>query len=554
MGEIAVKDRWIGLDIGGTKCAVLLAKLNQGIEILDKIRFDTHAERGFQQAYDRLCAEMENILARNGLDFSRVRAIGISCGGPLDSRRGVIICPPNLPGWENIPLPEMLKQKYGVDAFIQNDANACARVEWKMGAGRGTRDMIFLTMGTGMGAGVIAEGQLLRGHNDMGGEIGHLRLTEDGPVGFYKAGSFEGYTSGGGIGRQAVELTEKLVAEGNPPAWIRDGHSMDEVTAKLMADYAHAGDAQAQAFYAEIGRMLGRGIALLVDAFNPECIVIGSVFVRCEDLLRKSMEAELKKEAIPYSLQDLRVVPASTGESLGDFAGIMVALHALDIDPMKGEAEKDPRVLKWYEELFRRYPELEVCREQVMTAYRMLEECYASGGKVMAVGNGGSCADCAHIVGELMKGFWLKRPLDEEKRNAIRSATEKLLPGAAHLFQQGLPAIDLTSHAALSTAVQNDLDPCMAPAQQVVGYGRPGDVVIGISTSGNAKNVALAVATANTLGIRTIGLTGGSGGRLAELCDCAICVPAHTPAEVQEFHLPIYHALCAMVEAKFFKE
>lgn len=554
MGEIAVKDRWIGLDIGGTKCAVLLAKLNQGIEILDKIRFDTHAERGFQQAYDRLCAEMENILARNGLDFSRVRAIGISCGGPLDSRRGVIICPPNLPGWENIPLPEMLRQKYGVDAFIQNDANACALVEWKMGAGRGTRDMIFLTMGTGMGAGVIAEGQLLRGHNDMGGEIGHLRLTEDGPVGFYKAGSFEGYTSGGGIGRQAVELTEKLVAEGNPPAWIRDGHSMDEVTAKLMADYAHAGDAQAQAFYAEIGRMLGRGIALLVDAFNPECIVIGSVFVRCEDLLRKSMEAELKKEAIPYSLQDLRVVPASTGESLGDFAGIMVALHALDIDPMKGEAEKDPRVLKWYEELFRRYPELEVCREQVMTAYRMLEECYASGGKVMAVGNGGSCADCAHIVGELMKGFWLKRPLDEEKRNAIRSATEKLLPGAAHLFQQGLPAIDLTSHAALSTAVQNDLDPCMAPAQQVVGYGRPGDVVIGISTSGNAKNVALAVATANTLGIRTIGLTGGSGGRLAELCDCAICVPAHTPAEVQEFHLPVYHALCAMVEAKFFKE
>ena len=554
MGEIAVKDRWIGLDIGGTKCAVLLAKLNQGIEILDKIRFDTHAERGFQQAYDRLCAEMENILSRNGLDFSRVRAIGISCGGPLDSRRGVIICPPNLPGWENIPLPEMLKQKYGVDAFIQNDANACALVEWKMGAGRGTRDMIFLTMGTGMGAGVIAEGQLLRGHNDMGGEIGHLRLTEDGPVGFYKAGSFEGYTSGGGIGRQAVELTEKLVAEGNPPAWIRDGHSMDEVTAKLMADYAHAGDAQAQAFYAEIGRMLGRGIALLVDAFNPECIVIGSVFVRCEDLLRKSMEAELKKEAIPYSLQDLRVVPASTGESLGDFAGIMVALHALDIDPMKGEAEKDPRVLKWYEELFRRYPELEVCREQVMTAYRMLEECYASGGKVMAVGNGGSCADCAHIVGELMKGFWLKRPLDEEKRNAIRSATEKLLPGAAHLFQQGLPAIDLTSHAALSTAVQNDLDPCMAPAQQVVGYGRPGDVVIGISTSGNAKNVALAVSTANTLGIRTIGLTGGSGGRLAELCDCAICVPAHTPAEVQEFHLPVYHALCAMVEAKFFKE
>lgn len=145
-----MKDRWLGLDIGGTKCAVLLARLNQGIEILDKIRFDTHAERGFQPTYDRLCAEMENILARNGLDFSRVRAIGISCGGPLDSRRGLIVCPPNLPGWVNIPLPRMLFEKYGVQTFIQNDANACALVEWKLGAGRGTRDMIFLTMGTGM--------------------------------------------------------------------------------------------------------------------------------------------------------------------------------------------------------------------------------------------------------------------------------------------------------------------------------------------------------------------------------------------------------------------
>ena len=247
-----MKDRWLGLDIGGTKCAVLLARLNQGIEILDKIRFDTHAERGFQPTYDRLCAEMENILARNGLDFSRVRAIGISCGGPLDSRRGLIVCPPNLPGWVNIPLPRMLFEKYGVQTFIQNDANACALVEWKLGAGRGTRDMIFLTMGTGMGAGVIAEGQLLRGHNDMGGEVGHLRLTEDGPVGFYKAGSFEGYTSGGGIGRQAAELTEKLIAEGKTPKWIQDGHSLDDISAKLMAEYAHAGDAQAKAFCSSV--------------------------------------------------------------------------------------------------------------------------------------------------------------------------------------------------------------------------------------------------------------------------------------------------------------
>lgn len=544
----------MGLDIGGTKCAVLIADLDHGIRLLDKIRFDTHTERGFDYTYDRLCREMEAILARNGLDFSRVRAIGISCGGPLDSKRGVILCPPNLPGWVNVPLPEMLQKKYGVPAFIQNDANACALVEWKMGAGRGTRDMIFLTMGTGMGAGIIAEGHLLRGHTDMGGEVGHLRLTEDGPVGFGKAGSFEGYASGGGIHRHAVELTRRMVAEGRTPAWIRDGHGEEELDARLMADYARAGDPDARAFYDRTGRMLGRGVALLVDAFNPECVVIGSIFGRCEDLLRPAMEEELRREAISYSLQGLRVVPAGTGESLGDFAGVMVALHALNIDPVETGREEDARVLEHYERLFERYPVLEGCRDQVMSAYSMLLDCYRRGGKILLAGNGGSCADCEHIVGELMKGFYLKRPMDPEARERIRAFAGELLPGVENLLQQGLPAIALTEHAALSTAVQNDLDPSLAAAQQVAGYGAPGDVMVGISTSGNARNVALAVSVARALGLNTLGLTGRRGGRLRELCDCAICVPADTPADVQELHLPVYHTLCAMLEAKFFQE
>lgn len=549
-----MKDRYIGLDIGGTKCAVLLAALDHGIQLLDKIRFDTHSEKGFEYAYDKLCTAMEEILARNQLDFSRVHAIGVSCGGPLDSKHGVILCPPNLPGWVNIPLPAMLEEKYGVPAFIQNDANACALVEWKLGAGRGTNNMIFLTMGTGMGGGVIAEGQLLCGHTDMGGEIGHLRLTEDGPIGFGKAGSFEGYTSGGGIARQAVSLTRQMIENGNPPAWIRDGHSEDEISAKLMADYAKAGDADAKAFWDHIGTMLGKGLALLVDSFNPECIVIGSIFVRCEQLLRPSMEAELKKEAIPFSLQGLRVVPAETGESLGDLASIMVALHALGIDPMQMGAEDEPRVLAHYHRLFDRYPALNGQRETIMNAYQMLLNCYRGGGKVLLVGNGGSCADCEHIVGELMKGFYLKRPLDQRKKDALQTALAEIMPGAENLFQQGLPAIALTGHAALSTAVQNDMDPILSAAQQVIGYGRPGDLVIGISTSGNARNVALAVSTAKAMGLKTLGLTGGSGGKLAQICDCSVIAPANTPADVQEYHLPIYHTLCAMIEAKFFEQ
>ena len=549
-----MKDRWIGLDIGGTKCAVLLAEVGGGIRILDKIRFDTHSELGFEQAYTRLCEAVEEILARNQTPLERVNAIGVSCGGPLDSRRGVVLCPPNLPGWLNVPLARMLTEKFGVPAFLQNDANACALVEWKLGAGRGTRDMIFLTMGTGMGGGVIAEGQLLRGCTDMGGEIGHLRLSEDGPVGFGKAGSFEGWTSGGGIGRQAVELTRRLAAEGAPPAWLRDGRAESEISARLMAEYARRGDPDALALFEQVGTMLGRGLALLTDAFNPERIVIGSIFVRCEDLLRPAMEKALRAEAISFALDGLTVVPAQTGEALGDLASIMVALYALDVDPMDGAEETDPRVLAHYERLFTRYPQLAPCRAQIMDAYRLLLDCYRKGGKIMLTGNGGSCADCDHITGELMKGFYLKRPLRGEEKAAVHQTTDALLPETAEILQQGLPAIALTGHAALSTAVQNDIDPLLGPAQQVVALGKPGDVVIGISTSGNAKNAALAVSVAKALKMHTLALTGGTGGRLKSICEHAIVVPGSSPADVQELHLPVYHTLCAMLEAKFFTE
>lgn len=547
-----MKRYWMGLDIGGTKCAVLLATVDGGIHLKDKLRFATCSERGFEPVYAQLTAAMEEILQKNGLSYADVNAIGVSCGGPLDSRRGVVLCPPNLPGWVNIPLKALLEERCGVPVYLQNDANACALVEWKLGAGRGCSDMIFLTMGTGMGGGVIAEGRLLRGCTDMGGEIGHLRLAEDGPVGFGKAGSFEGFTSGGGIQRQARALTEERIREGRAPAWVRDGHTPEEADARLLAEYARAGDADAKAFFDHIGTMLGKGLALLTDTLNPEKIVIGSIFVRCEDLLRPAMEAELKREAIPFSLEGLQVVPAQTGEALGDLASIMAALYGCGVDPMEETEEKAPGVLEHYERLFRRYPALEGLREPVMEAYLLLRRCYEQGGKLLIVGNGGSCADAGHMVGELMKGFYLKRPFPEKQQAAIKAQTEALLPGAAEKLQRALPAIDLTQHGALSTAVQNDLDPLLTAAQQTAGYGKPGDVILGISTSGNAKNVALAIATAKALGLSAIGLTGGSGGRLKELCDCTIIAPSSVTADVQEYHLPIYHTLCAMLEAKFF--
>lgn len=524
---------FIGVDIGGTKCAVVLASVNKGIQILNKIRFASEAEKGPEHMLGLIYKAVDELS-----DGKKIEAIGISCGGPLDSRRGIVLCPPNLPGWVNIPVTKLFSEKYGVPAFVLNDANACALVEWKLGAGRGTEDMIFLTMGTGMGAGVIAGGKLLIGASDMAGEIGHLRLAEDGPVGFGKAGSFEGFTSGGGIGRYAVSVTEKMLSEGHTPAWIKDGHTLSDISAKLIADYAHAGDEDAKRIYEDTGRMLGKGLALLVDAFNPEKIVIGSIFVRSGDLLIPSMDAELKKEAIPFSYDAVEVVPAETTENLGDYAAVMTALYNLGIDPAKEGEETDEKVLKYYRGLFEKYPSLTCVKESLMDAYIAIRDSYENGGKLLLCGNGGSCADCEHIVGELMKGFWLKRPVSGG--------------GVMDKLQGALPAIALTGHNALSSAFVNDCDPLYTYAQQTLGLGRKGDVLIGISTSGNSKNVSYAVEVAQKLGMKTIALTGGNGGKLREMCDIAIVAPGSCPADVQECHLPIYHALCGMLEAHFF--
>lgn len=201
--------------------------------------------------------------------------------------------------------------------------------------------------------------------------------------------------------------------------------------------------------------------------------------------------------------------------------------------------------------LVQQYPMLAPCQDDIQTAFSALYDCYASGGKLLLCGNGGSAADCDHITGELMKGFLKSRPLDSALCGAIDGMCTQ---GIASRLQGGLPAINLCAHTALITAISNDLGGDVIYAQQVVGYGRTGDVLLGLSTSGNAQNVCSAVAAARAKGLCTIGMTGRAGGRLRELCDIAICVPADSTPAIQELHLPVYHALCAMVEAAFFAE
>lgn len=204
--------------------------------------------------------------------------------------------------------------------------------------------------------------------------------------------------------------------------------------------------------------------------------------------------------------------------------------------------------------LITRYPVLKVCKEEIQQAFSILKHTYMNKGKLLVCGNGGSCADAEHIVGELMKGFCKKRrmPADlAEKLTDVSGADADLLIDS---LECGLPAIALSAHTALNTAFANDKNPNLVFAQEVMGYGNSGDVLLGISTSGNSKNVVYAMEIVKAKGLSTIALTGRDGGRLVGLADTCIIVPAIETYQIQELHLPVYHALCLMLEEEFFKE
>ena len=203
-------------------------------------------------------------------------------------------------------------------------------------------------------------------------------------------------------------------------------------------------------------------------------------------------------------------------------------------------------------ELIKRYPALECCKEQIEAARDTLIECYEKGGKLLLCGNGGSSADCDHIVGELMKGFLHKRPINEADKARMRADSPELSDKTLNSLQMGLPAISLTSISALNTAFANDVDPELIYAQSVFALGKADDVLIAISTSGNAKNVCEAARVAGAIGMKVIALTGRDGGKLKSLSDVCVIAPECETYKIQELHLPIYHYICAEVEKHFF--
>ncbi len=326
MNKLSEPDQnyYLGIDVGGTKCSVVLGDGN--FRVIAKKMFETQTgQRGWQEVINEFIVHSKNILKKHKI--KNLRKIGISCGGPLDSKKGMVYSPPNLPGWDNVPICKLFSDEFGVEASLQNDANACALAEWLMGSGRGTSNMIFLTFGTGMGGGLILNGKLYSGTNDLGGEVGHIRLAKDGPVGFGKAGSFEGFCSGGGIAQLAKSIVTERLKNNQVVGFCPSIELVDSLDAKTVVLAARAGDPVAMETIRISAGYLGQGLAILIDILNPECIVIGSIYARNESLFKPLIQKVLESEAIPSALEVCQIKPAELGDSIGDYAALCVAVY-----------------------------------------------------------------------------------------------------------------------------------------------------------------------------------------------------------------------------------
>ena len=305
----------IGIDIGGTKCAFSVGACSaDAVKILHREEFPTKGLT-WQEVLEEFGKRIDTLTAAQPESAPyRIGGIGVSCGGPLDSKTGVIMSPPNLPGWDNVPVVKFFADRFGVPVHLQTDANACAYAEWKFGAGRGTKNMVFMTFGTGLGAGLVLDGKLYSGTNDNAGEIGHIRLRENGPIGYNKVGSAEGFCSGAGMARLAqIRASEQGV------------DLPDDFSAKELFRRVDAGDKFCTGVFKESAAHLGMILSYTIDILNPEVIVLGGVFMRQADRFMKEITPILEREALPFARKVCRIVPAGLSENIGDYAALAVA-------------------------------------------------------------------------------------------------------------------------------------------------------------------------------------------------------------------------------------
>jgi glucokinase len=327
---------WAGVDIGGTKTAVVLSA--QPPQAISRRVVATLPAQGPERVLASIKKDLFEMLAEHGSSPGALAGIGVSCGSPLDRFAGVIQAPPNLPTWVDVPIGAILSQEFGCRCSLENDANAGAVAEHRFGAGQGVENMVFLTLGTGLGAGIICDGRLYHGTSDSAGEIGHVRLSRTGPVGYNKAGSVEGWSSGGGIAQLAEQLAATARAKGRKTMLAEKRAEGTPLTARDVAVAAQAGDALARRILRIAGMRLGETLAILADILNPERIVIGGLALRLGDALLEPARKVMRREALPQTAAVCQVVPAALDESIGDVAALCIAMGLHDPEFQRSEA------------------------------------------------------------------------------------------------------------------------------------------------------------------------------------------------------------------------
>lgn len=501
----------LGLDVGGSKTAAVMGTLEG--EILERVEIPTPSREPFEAAFEQMRRAAEGLVGaclEKGLP--RPEAISVAVGGPLDIERGVIFAPPHLPTWSNAPLKEKLEAAFGLPVFMEHDGNAGALAELTFGAGKGLDNLVYLTLGTGLGAGIILNGQVYRGTTCSAGEVGHIRLSESGPVEYGKAGSWEAFCSGAGM--------VKLARLRNPERWG------PETTTRSLVEAALAGDPQACELVREAGAYLGKGMAILADILNPQMIVVGTLGVVLGDLLLEPAREAFEAEALPIVARACRIVPSSLGHSLSSLSALMAAIDAHRNHRLALQEAPHLAALRraFQESLELRRKTLACLLPDIVRSAESILSTLKNGGKILVCGNGGSAAAAQHLSGELMGRYRKNR--------------------------SPLPCTALTADSSILTCIGNDYEFEETFARQVQALARPGDLLIAFSTSGRSPNVLRALRQARRMGVATLALTGAAG--LAEpLADRVLAVPSESTARIQEEHDLIVHAWCDLIDQEF---
>ncbi len=322
-----MKRHVVGIDIGGTKLATVVADSTG--HILNKVRKPTLAERGPEYALQLLFDMVRETVVLAGLEQKAISAIGVSCGGPLDTKTGIVYSPPNLPGWDALPLKTQLESEFQIPVTIENDANASALAEYRFGGGRGYNAVLYMTMSTGIGGGIVLDGQVYHGANDSAGEVGHQILVPDGPrCGCGKRGCLEALCSGPAIARRAQAAVRKQLIDGNASTVLLDlaGGRIEDIKSEHVLEAGRQDDVLALQLVEETAYYMGWGIANLVNILNPDIVLLGTIAIAAGDLLLDPIRKTVSEFAMTRPAEAVKIAPAQLGDALGDLAAVALVV------------------------------------------------------------------------------------------------------------------------------------------------------------------------------------------------------------------------------------